>query len=497
MGSSGRRVAEGTQGKLKMTRTLSKISLILLPLLCMGSPIEAKNWRYWPNIGCYEFSFERTVFFELTNEATRLSAITGSELPAIVNTSIVPASNNELQLQHILAGSIKNSTTNTPEECIISCNATGFAYAGLQDGKRCVCMNEPPTAKADDNCNTPCPGNANFSCGGTWTMDLHQNPAYHSTNLTYIGCFKNTFNDLDRMLFEGTYNNFRNNTPDWCVAYCTSGGFDYAGLQYGSQCICTNSGPQGTSDAGQCTYGCAGDSSVKMCGGLGYINIFHTDAHKTTIDDWGCGNTVQDTYYQKWYNDMGHCGVTSGGSKSIAPTTTTVAPTTTPETWATLATCPYSKPGQKLQCEAYYSRSSSLETIRTALKCSGVEVDKCAIPPAYGHGIQCCLGGGLGPLYMAAWKGNADIVELLLRDGRSDVNIQDRDYNRETPLARAAEFSKVDIVKLLLRCPKVDVTLKNKNGMTAMDWAVRNGNSEIINAINNRDELIKTEGKII
>merc|ERR1712214_64658 len=319
MGSCGRRVAEGTQGYLKMACTLSKISLFLIPLLCMGSPIEAKNWRYWPNIGCFEFSFERTVFFELTNEATRLSAIAGSELPAIVNTSVVPASNNELQLQHILAGSIKNSTTNTPEECIISCNATGFAYAGLQDGNRCLCMNEPPTAITNgSNCNTACPGNANFSCGGSWTMDLPQNPAYHSTNLTYIGCFKNAFNDLDRMLFEGTYNNFRNNTPDWCVAYCTSGGFEYAGLQYGSQCICTNSGPQGTSDAGQCTYGCAGDSSVKMCGGLGYINIFHTDAHKTTIDDFGCGNTVQDTYYQKWYNDMGHCGA-AGNKGPPAP----------------------------------------------------------------------------------------------------------------------------------------------------------------------------------
>merc|ERR1712117_833020 len=320
----------GTQGKLKMARTLSKISLILIPLLCLGSSIEAKNWRYWPNIGCFEFSFERTVFFELTNEATRLSAITGSELPAIVNTSVVPASDNELQLQHILAGSIKNSTTNKPEECIISCNATGFAYAGLQDGNRCMCMNEHPTAKTDgSNCNMACPGNGNFSCGGSWTMDLHQNPAYHSTNLTYIGCFKNTFNDLDRMLFEGTYNNFRNNTPDWCVAYCTSGGYDYAGLQYGSQCICTNSGPQGTSDAQQCTYGCAGDNSIKMCGGLGYINIFHTDAHKTTIDDFGCGNTVQDTYYQKRYQDMGHCGIKNGRASAPPTTTTTTTPTTT------------------------------------------------------------------------------------------------------------------------------------------------------------------------
>merc|ERR1712117_726387 len=326
MGSCGWGVAKVTQPQPIMART--KFSLFLIPLLCMGSSIEAKNWRYWPNIGCFEFSFERTVFFELTNEATRLSAIAGSELPAIVNTSIVPASDNDLQLQHILAGSIKNSTTNTPEECIISCNATGFAYAGLQDGNRCVCMNEPPTAKTDgSNCNTACPGNANFSCGGSWTMDLHQNPAYHSTNLTYIGCFKNTFNDLDRMLFEGTYNNFRNNTPDWCVAYCTSGGYDYAGLQYGSQCICTNSGPQGTSDAGQCTYGCAGANSVKMCGGLGYINIFHTDAHKTTIDDWGCGNTVQDTYYQKWYNDMGHCGLTPGASGGSGSGVTKRGPT--------------------------------------------------------------------------------------------------------------------------------------------------------------------------
>ena len=47
-----------------------------------------------------------------------------------------------------------------------------------------------------------------------------------------------------------------------------------------------------------------------MCGGLGYINIFHTDAHRTTIDDWGCGNSAQDQYYQKWYADMGHCDTT-------------------------------------------------------------------------------------------------------------------------------------------------------------------------------------------
>ena len=94
-----------------------------------------------------------------------------------------------------------------------------------------------------------------------------------------------------------------------CVTYCTAGGYDYAGLQYSSQCICSNSGPQGNSDESQCTYGCAGDSSITTCGGLGYINIFHTDAHKSTIDDYGCGRSLEDTHYQRWFEDMGHCNV--------------------------------------------------------------------------------------------------------------------------------------------------------------------------------------------
>ena len=110
-----------------------------------------------------------------------------------------------------------------------------------------------------------------------------------------------------------------------CVTYCEGEGYDYAGLQYSSQCICSNSGPQGNSDESQCTYGCAGDSSINMCGGLGYINIFHTDAHKSTIDDNGCGSTAQDTYYQRWFEDMGHCNITLGKSWFLCILLTSIA----------------------------------------------------------------------------------------------------------------------------------------------------------------------------
>ena len=34
---------------------------------------QAKNWRYWSNIGCYKFSFQRTVFLQLTNAVNPLS----------------------------------------------------------------------------------------------------------------------------------------------------------------------------------------------------------------------------------------------------------------------------------------------------------------------------------------------------------------------------------------------------------------------------------------
>ena len=45
-----------------------------------AAPSEAKTWRYWPSIGCFGFNFERTVFFELTNDATELSTINGLDL---------------------------------------------------------------------------------------------------------------------------------------------------------------------------------------------------------------------------------------------------------------------------------------------------------------------------------------------------------------------------------------------------------------------------------
>ena len=190
----------------------------------------------------------------------------------------------------------------------------------------------------------------------------------------------------------------------------------------------------------------------------------------------------------KWYCGHNISFYLTGGSKSVASTTTTVAPTTTPETWATLATCPFTQPWKTLQCEAYLGRSQSLEDVRTALKCSGVEVDKCGKPGASG----CCHGGQTSPLFHAAYKGNADILELLLKDGRSDVNLGDK--NGVPPIIVATGSNRVDEVKLLLRCPKVDLTIVDQNGRTARDRAVIFGFTAIVEAIDNVADLRQAEG---
>ena len=40
-----------------------------------GAIDVGSTWRYWPKIGCFDFDFERTIFFELTNDVTVLPTV--------------------------------------------------------------------------------------------------------------------------------------------------------------------------------------------------------------------------------------------------------------------------------------------------------------------------------------------------------------------------------------------------------------------------------------
>ena len=95
--------------------------------------------------------------------------------------------------------------------CMSTCNRTGYSFAGVQNGSKCVCANEHPHSKsAFDNCKMACSGNENKTCGGDWKMNLYGAGAIpFPSKVSYMGCYSNT---LERLL-SGTYDNLKTNSP--------------------------------------------------------------------------------------------------------------------------------------------------------------------------------------------------------------------------------------------------------------------------------------------
>lgn len=85
-------------------------------------------------------------------------------------------------------------------------------------------------------------------------------------------------------------------------------------------------------------------------------------------------------------------------------------------------------------------------------------------------------------LHAAVSSGNIKIAKLILKKIRSNHDFQKyidlKDTEGDTPLMWAAEKGLVDMTKLLLNNGAA-VDLKNKIGMTALDWAIKNGHNEV------------------
>lgn len=62
-------------------------------------------------------------------------------------------------------------------------------------------------------------------------------------------------------------------TPAVCASLC--GGYEYAGVQYSSQCFCGNDLGYQRVDDGECGSPCAGDGALR-CGGAWRNSIYRT-----------------------------------------------------------------------------------------------------------------------------------------------------------------------------------------------------------------------------
>jgi len=93
----------------------------------------------------------------------------------------------------------------------------------------------------------------------TTSTSLASSPTNTPTNggYTYVHCYQD---DNSRILSQSTdYNNAQ--TIDKCLAKCASGGYAYAGLEYGKECYCSNTLRANAVQApeSECAMRCAGD----------------------------------------------------------------------------------------------------------------------------------------------------------------------------------------------------------------------------------------------
>lgn len=79
------------------------------------------------------------------------------------------------------------------------------------------------------------------------------------------------------------------------------------------------------------------------------------------------------------------------------------------------------------------------------------------------------------------------VMEILMEEGRIAVN--DTDWSCVTPLMVAAAYGDVETVEYLLSCG-ADVDAVDDDGETAIDWAERNGRTDILLLLKGDKETI-------
>lgn len=89
---------------------------------------------------------------------------------------------------------------------------------------------------------------------------------------------------------------------------------------------------------------------------------------------------------------------------------------------------------------------------------------------------------GHTPLQLAVHKANTEIVDLLLQNPQTDVNVVLNGENL-TPIQLATWFGFTDIVSLLIKHPKTNVNVVDKDGKTLLDYAHQRGHVDIAKLI--------------
>lgn len=160
----------------------------------------------------------------------------------------------------------------TNEACDSFC--AGFRYHATEYGTECYCgtkLENGAYQVPDSSCGYPCAGDVQQTCGGGNLLSVYksnftsQRPQFNYTSQGCVGEPDNA-RALDRVLAAKLM------TTGKCLVICSYGNFQYAGLEYGTECWCGNT-LGNVKTIGICNMPCAGNTS-ETCGGSFSLNLY-------------------------------------------------------------------------------------------------------------------------------------------------------------------------------------------------------------------------------
>lgn len=252
---------------------------------------------------------------------------TGPQLATNLPAGWSAASTNCIQevVGRALPDYTEASNDMTINKCINICGGKGFKLAGVEYGGECWCSNALANGATLDlvsgQCVMPCTGDANVLCGGPNAIQLYSNPNATPTATSSAAASSSAapagptpasnlpagwsaastpcLQEVDGRALAG----FSTSQPDMtipkCLALCQDKGFQYAGVEYGSECFCGAGFSNGASldkASQQCTMGCSGDST-SLCGGPNAIQLYENPSlapAATSLGGFGAKGCVQE-----------------------------------------------------------------------------------------------------------------------------------------------------------------------------------------------------------
>ncbi|KAI4602761.1 hypothetical protein KJ359_007979 [Pestalotiopsis sp. 9143b] len=199
----------------------------------------------------------------------------------------------------------------TPQSCAQTCFSKGYNVSGTEYYAQCFCgnaiYNGGKASPDQTKCNTPCSGDGKLMCGGAGYLSIISNgapptfqpPVPQTSGLnntwTYQGCFPDNLNNKRtlpwQLLFPGTL------TATQCLYQCGKFGYMAAGLEYGQECYCGDTGDVISAGAAKqpetdCNIACAGNASA-ICGGGSRLSMYYwTDKQPLWQFSYPSGNNA-------------------------------------------------------------------------------------------------------------------------------------------------------------------------------------------------------------